>query len=845
MNNHVQKSVRCKYLYSFIFHLVFIQMCFLIPSAMGQSSIIYQANFEETAPLDNWTIQNNGTGTVTVDTGCQSTQSVLIERPVGDTGTATNIQIQLPVEKLRGYRVRFSAMVKAESITDPPNTWTGIKFMVPITASSGNLYPQSDASIVYGGDFDWTLVTFYVNVPTDATAATLLLGLESSTGKVWFDNVIVSPVPDLIYQTDFQQDNALSSWTFQTNDPTASSSIDTGYQSTRAALIERLAGATGSAANIQRALPVESLRGCRVCFSAMVKAENVSQPPNSWTGIKFMVPITAPSGNKYPQANISMVYGGNFDWTPITFYVDIPADAASATLLLGLEASTGKVWFDDVVVSLDKFHKADFQEVNPLNTWTFQTNGQGTAVIDTGYQSTQAVLIERPVGDTGTAVNIQRNLPIDCIRGCILQVSAQVKAEYITQPSNSSLGIKLMLPITTLDGNLWPQASVGYGTFDWQRITFLVRVPENTTDIKLVLGLEGVTGKVWLDDISISVRRLPITPIARHSTIYKGHNLSRLRGTMTNPALVQEDLRVLGIDWNANVIRWQVTNWNPVGSSFDPVAYDNWLNLRLQLLDAALPWCQQYGLKVVIDLHAPPRSASGGTIFTDSACMSKFVETWQSIANRYKNSDIVWAYDLANEPVEGNVAEDCLFWDELAQQTAQAILAIDPDHAIIVEPPYGGNPYGFDEFFQPLSANNIVYSMHMYLPLLFTHQDVIAGYTTPYEYPGSISGTYWDIDQMRTALKPVIEFQRKYGVHIYVGEFSAVRWAPNNSACNYISDAINVFEENEWDWTYHAFRESNVWSLELGEDRYDLTPPLTPTARQILVTGWFAGNQKP
>ena len=45
-----------------------------------------------------------------------------------------------------------------------------------------------------------------------------------------------------------------------------------------------------------------------------------------------------------------------------------------------------------------------------------------------------------------------------------------------------------------------------------------------------------------------------------------------------------------------------------------------------------------------------------------------------------------------------------------------------------------------------------------------------------------------------------------------MGEFSAITWA--EGAENDLRDCIELFEEYGWDWTYHAFRESNIWSLE-------------------------------
>ena len=138
---------------------------------------------------------------------------------------------------------------------------------------------------------------------------------------------------------------------------------------------------------------------------------------------------------------------------------------------------------------------------------------------------------------------------------------------------------------------------------------------------------------------------------------------------------------------------------------------------------------------------------------------------------------------------------------------------------------------------------NVVYSVHMYLPHAFTHQGV-HGSGKAYRYPGEIDGKRWDKAQLEAALKPVVEFQRKYGVHIYIGEFSAIRWAPDDSAYRYLKDLIDIFEAHDWDWSYHAFREWDGWSVEHGPDPKDHSRAKTPTDREQLLRSWFAKNLK-
>ena len=91
----------------------------------------------------------------------------------------------------------------------------------------------------------------------------------------------------------------------------------------------------------------------------------------------------------------------------------------------------------------------------------------------------------------------------------------------------------------------------------------------------------------------------------------------------------------------------------------------------------------------------------------------------------------------------------------------------------------------------------------------------------------------------------MLDFQRAYRVPIYIGEFSAIRWAPDDSAFRYLRDVIDILESHGWDWTYHAFREWHGWSVEHGEDRAKVEPSATPTSREKLLRQWFARNEKP
>jgi hypothetical protein len=489
---------------------------------------------------------------------------------------------------------------------------------------------------------------------------------------------------------------------------------------------------------------------------------------------------------------------------------------------------------------------ADFENAADGGTWI------GSKSFGPGWQSARALTLESRPGAAASGATVRRALAVESLRGCTLRAAVMVKAEGVSSKPNSWNGIKCMLAIETPDRKLWPQAALDTGTYDWKRAVFTARIPADATAAFLVLGLEQVTGKVAFDDLKVTVVKPPlaIKPAPLAGPVSRGHTLPRLRGAMISPRIDEDGLRTLGRDWHANLVRWQLIRHGRPGQPSSLADYDAWLDGELQRLDAALPLCEKYGLYVAVDLHSPPGGkptvsgyiGSDDRLFTDRAAQDKFVDVWRRIATRYQGAKPIWGFDLANEPVEEDAAEDCDDWHDLAERTARAIREIDPQRTLIVEAPPWGSPESLADF-TPLTVPNVVYSAHMYVPGEFTHQGVHNQNQPPVMYPGKIQGKQWDKTALVAALQPVIDFQRTYNVPIYIGEFSAIRWAPGDSACHYLRDVIDICEEHGWDWSYHAFREWQGWSVEHGSDRTDTRPTAQPTDRLRLLRDWFDKNQ--
>ncbi len=495
----------------------------------------------------------------------------------------------------------------------------------------------------------------------------------------------------------------------------------------------------------------------------------------------------------------------------------------------------------------DVVFRSDFDTPKEREAWS----EAGFARWREGYKGTTSLCVTVPSDQAKGGNMIQLPLDLTRYRGCRLLFECMARAENVTQPPQPYLGVKFMLHYRSeSSGPFWRNQNGVFGSFDWRKLRFAALIAHDATGGRIELGLQDSSGKAWFDAIKVTVFKGPPPkrpkPPENPGPVYKGHDLPRLRGVMSPQTFRDEDLRVLGMEWKANVIRWQMTrNWGRVGTDRDLEEYDRWLNGELEDLDKALEAAHRYGLKVVVDMHWPPGGRyenSDLAIFHERVYQDHYVALWEKIARRCKDRPAVWGYDLVNEPVQNKPSPPGVP-DYLGAQVraAKAIRAIDPKTTIFIEASQWDSAAGFREL-EPVDVPNVVYQVHLYVPGEFTHQGVL-NKTTGIAYPGRIGGALWDKERLRKTLEPVREFQLAYNVHIYVGEFSAIRWAPG--AVDYLRDCIELFEEYGWDWTYHAYREWDGWSVEHGSDRKDRRPTKEPTDRKKLLLGWFARNEKP
>lgn len=239
-------------------------------------------------------------------------------------------------------------------------------------------------------------------------------------------------------------------------------------------------------------------------------------------------------------------------------------------------------------------------------------------------------------------------------------------------------------------------------------------------------------------------------------------------------------------------------------------------------------------------------------LWGDAARARGFAEAWRRVARMLRDVPVVVGFDLLNEPIPhhppGNPVAQRMEWVRIVEQTIEAVRVEDANMPIVVEGVTGGMPVGLRDF-PVLADRQVVYSIHFYSPHAITHQHVSKEWTRSVPYPVAdnavLQGTDaypgpWNVARLRRELQDAVDFQRRSGAPMYVGEFSCVRWAPGDSAFRYVNDCVGLFREFGWSWTYHEYRGWPGWDAEIAstdprERRRSIDAPVMSVLRRELA----------
>ena len=248
-------------------------------------------------------------------------------------------------------------------------------------------------------------------------------------------------------------------------------------------------------------------------------------------------------------------------------------------------------------------------------------------------------------------------------------------------------------------------------------------------------------------------------------------------------------------------------------------------------IERCLDWCEKYSLNMILDLHKTAGYAfddqdSSHGFFEEKALQDRFINLWMQFAERFGKYENRLIFELLNEIVSIDRAED---WNRIAHETITAIRSICPSIKILV----GGvcyNSIGALKLLDPPYDENIIYNFHCYEPFLFTHQsapwvknmpslfhleypvlrnDVYQHSNIPKEMLGMFFEhqdlTLLDINYFEILFSEAVAISNERNVPLYCGEYGVIDRAPLDSTVNWYRDIHTVFEKygiGRAAWTY-------------------------------------------
>lgn len=250
-----------------------------------------------------------------------------------------------------------------------------------------------------------------------------------------------------------------------------------------------------------------------------------------------------------------------------------------------------------------------------------------------------------------------------------------------------------------------------------------------------------------------------------------------------------------------------------------------------QRLDNFIQWCRKAKINVILDLHKAcgydfneAETSKGNTLFYSEELQNHFVNLWNEISLRFGVYDNV-AFELLNEVVEENAAEQ---WNKLIQKTVKTIRKNTKNTKII----YGGiqwNSANTVKLLDKPNDKNIIFTFHMYEPLIFTHQkahwvpgmdlskdifypasmDYFRKESIPLGYKGKdITETEGNFPCKKIMENMVIEAHKaakSKGVPVYCGEYGVINQAPIKDTLLWLDDIQKIFKKYNIGnalWTY-------------------------------------------
>lgn len=240
------------------------------------------------------------------------------------------------------------------------------------------------------------------------------------------------------------------------------------------------------------------------------------------------------------------------------------------------------------------------------------------------------------------------------------------------------------------------------------------------------------------------------------------------------------------------------------------------------LLKNCLDWCQNAGLRVVVDLHilrSHHFNEDVKPLWTDPAEQDKFIALWKDLSDFIHDRPYgMVAYEPMNEPV----ADDPEEWNILLARMVDSLRKWEPARVLVLGSNRWQSATTFDELRVPINDTNIILSYHFYEPFFLTHYKAswtnLRDFEGEVNYPGQIVLNsnlpehlrVYNRDTLVKMMEKPLRVASRLNLPLYCGEFGIFRDFFPAAKLAWYRDMISIFEEYgvayaNWNYKSGAF----------------------------------------
>lgn len=215
-------------------------------------------------------------------------------------------------------------------------------------------------------------------------------------------------------------------------------------------------------------------------------------------------------------------------------------------------------------------------------------------------------------------------------------------------------------------------------------------------------------------------------------------------------------------------------------------------------VENAVKLCIENGLNLVLDLHKTAgfsfdyygEDESG--FFESENLQERFYRLWEELAKRFGGLSKNVAFELLNEVTDKAFIDE---WNRISNECIRRIRKYAPDTLILVGSYWNNSAEAVKDLSAPYD-DKIVYNMHCYDPLEFTHQG--AYWTNQIDPDKRIGFDDAGItpETFEKLFSSAIEKAKENNVPLYCGEYGVIDKAEPEDVVKWFSCINSVFEKH-------------------------------------------------